>query len=92
MSQQAVSAVIFQNSARVPQKLKSLKTLGPLFLMIFTFLSVRVEFFKSSPTVYILLRSSACYVTCVTSRHYLPLLTVLPLIYFMPGTHIYAQS
>jgi hypothetical protein len=63
------------NSARVPiswlpHKLKGLKTLGPLFLMTFPYLSVRVEFFASSLTVYILLSSSAC---CVTSRHYLPL-------------------
>jgi hypothetical protein len=50
MSQQAVSAVIIQNSARVPtswlpHKLRSLKILGPLFLMTFSFLTIRVEFF-----------------------------------------------
>ncbi len=46
MSQQAVSAVtgIIQNSARVPINWLH-KNLGPLFLMTFPFLTVRVEFF-----------------------------------------------
>jgi hypothetical protein len=50
MSQLAVSAAIIQNSSWVPiswlpHKCKSLKTLGPLFLMTFPFLNVRVVFF-----------------------------------------------
>jgi hypothetical protein len=50
MSQKAVSAVIIQNSARVPKswlphKFISLKILGPLFLITFPFPTVHVEFF-----------------------------------------------
>ncbi len=52
MSQQAVSAIIIQCSARLPiswlsHKFRSLKTLGPLFLMTFPFLTLCVEFFAN---------------------------------------------
>jgi hypothetical protein len=74
MSQQAVSAIFIQNSARVPISwlphiFISLKILGPLFLMTFLFLIVHVELFVIFSPVYILLSSSAC---CVTSRHHSP--------------------
>ncbi len=53
MSQQAVSAIIIQSSARVPiswfpQKFRCKKIRGPLFIMTFPLLTVRVEFLQSS--------------------------------------------
>ncbi len=70
MSRQAVYAVIVQNSARLPicwlpHKFRSLKTIGPLFLMTFPFLTVYQFFAIFTCTVYILLSSSAC---CIVSR------------------------
>jgi hypothetical protein len=73
MSQQAISAVIIQNSARVPiswlpHNIWSLKILGPLFLMTFPFLTVFVEFFS----IFSYLHSAKFICLLVPIRHHSP--------------------
>jgi hypothetical protein len=76
MSQKAVSAVIIQNSARVPisllpHKLRSLKILGPSFLMTFPFLTAHVEFFAIFSHC-LHFAKFVCLLCHYTSRHHPP--------------------